>query len=225
MFSGRAKAQVIDVARRLDEVHNLEARRDYPALLRLAAECPITQEAECPNTLFHGMAGWLFWQCFSGMPATYGYRQYGGSFIQQWYLHTYSIEPGWLDDWANSYYRFLTSGTYDPPYYATAYHHKVSSQEIETHRVYSESLTTGKRAIYRTFKFLWLTAEANSPNIRGMAFGAFQDYNYYNDGNREGNWRASGRVNFKDSSGNPITLLKDSSKLLLLEYTMRLMSL
>jgi hypothetical protein len=225
MFSGRVKAQVIDVAGVLGQVHELEARQDYDSLLKLAARQPVTQETICKNQIFHGMAGWLFWQCFNGMSQPYAYTQYAGSFIQQWYLANYNVEPVWSEDFANQYIYFLTSGNYNPPNYVTAYHHKSSGQEIQAHTIYSESYSSGKRAIYRTWRFLWLTGECNSSEIRGMVFGAWRDNNDYAGTNRETYWRASGRVRFKDSNGVPITLLKNSSKLLLIEYTMRLMSL
>lgn len=80
----------------------------------------------------------------------------------------------------------------------------------------------GREMISFRNRWLYLPSEAVSSNINSLGI-YFWDY-LYNDGYNSSDYHRGGRIRFKDAGDNPITIVKTSNQVLLLEYTWHMMS-
>lgn len=84
--------------------------------------------------------------------------------------------------------------------------------------------TGGRESIIIRSKFLYLTTEGNSNNIRSLAIWYDTDADLSpTDSSRE--WGIAARIRLKDAGDNPTIINKTSSQVLLVEYTFTLTSI
>lgn len=96
---------------------------------------------------------------------------------------------------------------------------KIMDTGIDPVYIFSEP-NNDQEAIHAKFRFLWLPSEGNSNEIRSV--GIFSCENNTTGNDERG---ATARVRLKDAAGDPITLVKTPSQVLLIQYTFTLVSL
>jgi hypothetical protein len=238
MLSGRGKFQLIDVAGIESEVEKAAHENRYADLQGLMRDRD-REEYEAPNQVIHYVSGWMFQYIFNGVPGINSYYANAiGRALSFVYVNNYTANsPAYSTDEFNAYYRFYRDSTnFDLPWKisGTGYYrsvkgcnssnNNVATDICEAPKCWSETYSTGKRAIYRSMKWIWLPTELNSTDINSMSMVTTQDA-YWSAPSTENYCREFSRIRIKDSNDNMITISKNASKVLIFEYTFRLMSL
>lgn len=231
MFTGKGKFQLIDVAGIADQVERLAADKRFGDVEKLL-QGRKTEVYESPNAINHNLAGWLFWQIFSGMtrPYTNNADNFGHATIGTYLSSLATDNPAFSTDELNSYYNWYRDSRMNLPNlidgtgYYTSY--KANSEIIETPKCWTEPMYAGKRAIYRSMKWMWVPQEANSTNINSVRFIVCNNaQDCWGRPSYEASCRQFSRLRLKDNNGNMISISKNNTKVLIFEYTIRLMSL
>lgn len=191
----------------------------------LLKELPVEQQfLNQHNRIMDNMAGYFLDNLFSLGNCGYPYytRQDAPpeaalAFIT---LLTTDGEPTYTEDWgiegSNSY--LPLHNVYETAGALTG--KRFEEDEITPWELWSD--TTGRNAIHFRNRFLYTPSQAVSSNIKSV--GIF----FHEDGDGTGSyWVARariGRVRIKDAGGNPVTLNKLASQVLLVEYTFSLVA-
>ena len=219
MIQGRAEAQIINVEGHQDYLIKLREAKQFAKVLDFLKRRPVDQRAITDNQVLHHLVGNVFYRIFgaSAPPNEVPDDMCMWDFV---YLGSHSSEPVFSDDLNSGYYS--TDGM---PSNVASRAWKYFGEEIETHTITSEDLSSGYRAIYRTWKWVWYPDEANSSSIRSLIAHGYVAcvYNYSTNYSNYG--RSTMRLRFKDDAGNPIQLVKNTSKCLMLQYQLRLLTL
>jgi hypothetical protein len=237
MIEGLVHAQVIDSTGIEKDIDYLERHGRGKEALQLLAERDVVQESKCHNQIYASVAGSLLWRCFNCADPGYGnnywytggFPTWTGHYFSILYLSTKDSTPAYGDnEYFSTNWDSCNSDGNKPSGWISVATHKHLSEEIETHTCYSEALSTGRRSIYRTQKFLWTPSSFTSSNIRSAEWyvRATENQQYdYREHNNTYNWRWTARVRFKDTNGVNIVLNKTSNQSLLFEYTIRFTTL
>jgi len=234
MLEGHVKATIIDSRGIEDRLERLVHEQRGVEALALLAKRDVVQLCECDNQIYAITAGELLARCTGADRITDDFYKplnnwptMTGFFTGWIALTARDASPAYGDNYTEgTYFNCGSQGAGTPSWWLGAGAHKHLNAEIETHTCSSETLSSGRRSIYRTQKFLWVPSDFSSSNIRSAEWWTYNNNydNYRNHGSTSG-WRSASRVRFKDGNGVPIVLNKTSNQSLLFEYTVRLSSL
>lgn len=210
-MQGHFDVKLLDAAQHEQALQQLEGKE----LLRLLDQLPVVQHAQGSNLVFDNFAAYTFFTLFSGGDVTDPFDT-GGTTVNAYFstlvLQTTDTEPAYTDFSTQSATPDGVTGSIGG---ASSYKRFI---EDDAEAELIQAAASGREAITFRSRFLWSSAEGNSANIKSL--GAWYCVDADNVGNQT---RAtSARIRLKDGGGSPITVVKDSSKVLLVEYTFTL---
>jgi hypothetical protein len=233
MLEGLYKTNIIDAKDIEDELARLCYLGRGREALNLLKPRDVVQTCSGHNQIYAITAGELLARCTGASRITDDFYKtdswptFTGFFMGYIAMSARDATPAYSDNYTEgTFFDCSSQGAGTPSWWLGAGAHKHLSSEIETHTCYSEALSSGRRSIYRTMKYLWLPSDFSSSNIRSAEWWTPSNWNTaYRNHNSASTWRSAGRIRFKDSCGNNITLNKTSNQALLFEYTIRFTTL
>jgi hypothetical protein len=184
----------------------------------LLARLVVDQKCEARNKILHGLVANLFQSAgFGGGDITNPYdhatTHAALGFIC---LLTTTSEPTYTDTTNQSISIHNVTGTVE----STTAGRRFLSDQIVDHSIYKSS--DAREAIHFRSKWLYAPGQATSSNINSVGvYFRQQAQSNPPDGYANG---ITARVRIKDSGGNPVTLNKTATKVLLVEYVFTLVS-
>lgn len=186
---------------------------------------PLEERLRTDNMIFSWMAAHLFQRLFSGGDVTdpWDYGDSSTAYFAFILLMTTDSEPSYTEQWWrwNSYaeqYMAEQAGTVE----ASTAAKRFEEDQISDWVIWQDS--DGREAVHFRNRWLYTPSQANSSTIRSLGIYAhtdgddtYRDYYHF--------MARSGRVRLKDTGGNPVTLSKNSNQVLLVEYTITMVSM
>lgn len=219
---GHFDIQLKDLPRGITDAHLLElltpAGKATPELDRLLARLPTRQRAKGCNLINDNFAGYTHKYCFSGGAISTPYNIDGGNAaLGTILLMTNDAEPTYTE--ASSQYTNpnALTGTVQ----STTAGKRFIEDDIDPHLMDADPNNNGRESILFRSRFLYLSTQANSNDIRSLGI-------YFSDnGNSTGTEERGriARIRLKDSGGTPIILNKTSAQVLLIEYRFTLVTI
>lgn len=223
MFQGRLKTTLLDSGPMVDADFDRAIREGRA--MELLGELDRRLELDQSNLIFDHFVPWCYYRCgwsSAGAPPD-PFQEWSGSgasYFSFIILTTYTSEPSYTEyNGSVNYYDPIHTmpGTVD----SSAGAKRFVNDQIEAWDL--SSAADGREQLTFRNRWLYLPSQAVSSNINSLDIYFNRDCTdvtaYAEDKSR------SGRIRFKDSGGNPITINKSSNQVLLLEYNWSMISL
>lgn len=219
MFQGRLKTTLLGAGGLKDEDFNHAIREGK--VDGVLSDLDPHLELEQPNMIHDNFVPYMYYRAgwsSAGAPPNYynGWTGGGASWFAFVVLLNYTSEPTYTEAAGNE-------GYYDNFHLMAG---RVTDDagkrfvidQIEAWQVWCEA--SGREQIFFRNRWLYLPSQAVSASINCLGIYFWEDlYTTYSRRKQR-----SGRIRFKDSGGNPITINKNSNQVLLLEYNWSLVS-
>lgn len=224
MFRGHFDLTLMDAPGYTAE--DFERARRKGEMDALLAKLPVVQRAETNNRLFDNLAGYVLYNLFQvgncGWPYYLADEGPEAALTSICLLSTSDDTLSYTEDWGvDNTYSYMTIHDV-PDSINTSNAGKIFIQNQATTYLIDKQ-SGGREGIYFRNRFTYIPGEATG-SIRSIGI-------YYSSNGSQGRagsyYRAAGRigrVRLKDPGGNPITLSKGSGQVLMVEYTMYLVS-
>lgn len=184
-------------------------------LLELLDRMPIVQRAQGSNLVFDNFAAYVFFTLFSGGDVQDPFDT-GGTTLNAYFstlvLQTTDTEPAYTDFSTQSATADAVTGSIG----GGSSFKRFIEDDVEAELI--QAGASGREVVTFRSRFLWSSAEGNSSSIKSLGAWYCADADLTTSQTRA----TAARIRLKDSGGNPITVVKDSSKVLLVEYTFTL---
>lgn len=188
-------------------------------------DLPLERTVKTDNMIFSWLAAHLFSRLFQGGDVTnpWDYGDSNAAYFAFILLMNSDSEPSYTEQWWrwDSYYQQYMAeqdGTVD----ASSAAKRFEEDQISDWIIWQD--TDGREAIHFRNRWLYTPSQAISSDIRSLGIYAHTD--------GDDTWRdyyhfmaRSGRVRLKDTGGNPIILSKNTNQVLLVEYTITMVSM
>jgi hypothetical protein len=182
----------------------------------------VLEEYDHDNQLLHLLSGSLFYRIFNAPAPSSGHVVSDGNMLHYVCLCTDTEEPTYsISEWWNDL--IYGGGVIAPNGNSADTDVKRPSSAARTHQVVVEPNASGLRAVYDVQRWLWTPSQGNSSSIRTLKLCATNDNTdvwYYLD-----EVINMSQTRLKDSNGNPVTLTKTSSEVLLVQWTLTMKSI
>lgn len=224
-LSGAIHGQLQD-SRRYSDADLVRAIEDG-TISQILDDMPVEQVVEGHNQITNPVSSKFFYHYFAGIGDP-GYRiVYDGIYFQRAWLTSDTSQLVWTDGGDIGYNCWNTGPNIISPITGNVsrYFGAVNATGlVEEKRINEEANTpTGLRATHVTHTFLWLPADANAANIRGIRISSLDTTGATDTACRYQNLMMQHR--FVDSGGTPITLAKNSDQTFCVRWTVTYKSL
>lgn len=200
-----------------EDFHNAQKNGTIEELL---ANLEIIKEFDHSNQLSHHIAGNVFWRLFGAPNPSAGVTIQDGNYFHYMGFGNSAAEYDYtFSEYSGDLYNLFIR----PNGNVADADIKRTSAAIRTHQVLVEPDATGLRAVYDVHRFLWTPGQVNSSEIREVKWASTDDQGdgwYWND-----ECRTTSRTRIKDSNGNPYTITKTSSEVILVQWTLTMKSI
>lgn len=216
-MQGHFDVKLLDASQHRQALRQLERGGSNEALSQLLHQLPVVQQVQGSNLIFDNFAAHIFFTLFSGGDVTDPFDTGGvanNAYFSTICLQTTDTEPAYTDFGTQSSTGDAVTGSIG----GTVPAKRFIEDDVEAELVQVDP--GGREAITCRSRFLWSSSEGNSANIKSLGVWYCADA----DGSIAANLTraTSARIRLKDGGGSPITIIKDASKVMLVEYTFTL---
>jgi len=192
-------------------------------ILKMLDSLDIEQKCSGSNQVFDHFAETMFIHLMSGPGVSfpYGNGGTGSAYLGSLVLSTYDTEPTYTETETYGFFGRTVHSVGSSANTSSAGKRFIEDDIIDPDIIVDPD---GRESIIVRSKFLYLTTEGTSNNIRSLAIWYDTDADL-DPGSSGREWGIGARIRLKDSGGNPTIINKTSSQVLLVEYTFTLVSI